>query len=274
MPAPLGRRGIGLVDWIGQVIEFRRTRAASGPQPVELGLAQCTLHGTTGLGEIAQPDWPAAVLAHAAMDCTVFQELIGPTADRVAPALALARQHLAASQGAAWRAGLAPHAPYSVHPDLLGDVVALAAAAQVPVAFHLAESREEIESFANGRRPFACIAGGPGGLAARRRFAPARGRWTSSACFPRRPGAGDPRQLSGRRGDWHFWRNVPRGWRSSIARGRTPGSTIPASRWRRCLSLGIAVALGTDSRASSPDLSLLAEMRTVRGPAPCRGAAR
>ena len=36
-------------------------------------------------------------------------------------------------------------------------------------------------------------------------------------------------------------------------------------RWplEKMLSLGVAVALGTDSRASSPDLSLLAELRTL-----------
>ena len=60
VPAPLGQRGIGLVEWLGRVVDFRRCRPAGGRDPVELGLEDCTFQGTTGLGEIAQPDWPAA----------------------------------------------------------------------------------------------------------------------------------------------------------------------------------------------------------------------
>ena len=81
----------------------------------------------------------------------------------------------------------APHAPYSVHPELLRGVVTLAAAAQVPVAFHLAESREEIEFLQTGGGPLrqlleALGAWQPGASA------PARGPWTTSACSPSRRG--------------------------------------------------------------------------------------
>ncbi len=49
--------------------------------------------------------------------------------------------------------GLSPHAPYSVHPELLAAVIALSAAEQVPVAMHLAESREELELLRHGTGP-------------------------------------------------------------------------------------------------------------------------
>ena len=49
--------------------------------------------------------------------------------------------------------GLSPHAPYSVHRELLSAVIALSAAQRVPVAMHLAESREELELLRHGSGP-------------------------------------------------------------------------------------------------------------------------
>ena len=269
VPAPLGRRGIGFADWIAQVVAFRVARKAAGRQPVAMGLDECIRHGTTALGEIAEPDWSAAALSRAAVDCTVFQELIGPTGPRVAPALELARQHVAAAHGEAWRPGLAPHAPYSVHPDLLRGVVTLSAAENVPVAFHLAESREEIELLRTGGGPLRRLldAWRPGNPA---RSGPECGRWSSSACSPNPANARDPRQLLGRRGTRLSGR--PRradGGRVLPTDTRlVRASPLPAGE---NAFLGVAVALGTDSRASSPDLNLLAELRAVAAMHPAIG---
>lgn len=262
VPAPLGQRGIGLVEWIGRVVDFRRCRPAGSRDPVELGLEECTFQGTTGLGEIAQPDWPTAAPAHAALDCTVFQELIGPTAERMAPCMELARRHLAAGGGKAWCAGLAPHAPYSVHPELLRGVVRLAAAAQAPVAFHLAESREEIEFLQTGGGPL-------------RQLLEALGAWQPGAI---RPGtrpleylrvlSESPRALvihGNYLDDEEMAFLAEHAWRMAAIYCPRTHAWFDHPRWplEKMLSLGVAVALGTDSRASSPDLSLLAELRTL-----------
>ena len=50
--------------------------------------------------------------------------------------------------------GISPHAPYTVHPGLLKRLVALAVEKKLPVAMHLAESREELELLATGTGPF------------------------------------------------------------------------------------------------------------------------
>ena len=45
-------------------------------------------------------------------------------------------------------AGLSPHATYSVHPELLRRACELSAADRLPLAMHVAESREELEAAA------------------------------------------------------------------------------------------------------------------------------
>ncbi len=53
------------------------------------------------------------------------------------------------------RLGVSPHAPYTVHEDLLIDAVAFAVGAGMPVAIHLAESEDEIRFLRDGEGPFA-----------------------------------------------------------------------------------------------------------------------
>ncbi len=262
MPSPLGRRGIGFADWIAQVVAFRITRKAATRQPVAMGLDECIRHGTTALGEIAEPDWPIAAWAHAAVDCTVFQELIGPTAPRVAPALELARQHLAVARGATWRPGLAPHAPYSVHPELLRGAVTLSAAENVPVALHLAESWEEIELLRTGGGPL-------------RPLLDALAAWEPGVI---RPGmrpldflrvlAESPRTLvihGNYLDDEELAFLAAHAARMAVVYCPRTHAWFDHPRYplEKMLSMGVAVALGTDSRASSPDLNLLAELRAV-----------
>ena len=143
---PLGTPGIGMTAWIRRVIEHRHEQTGPLVERVERGLRESVELGTTTLGEIAQPGWPVGPFQTAPLEATVFMELIAPTLDRVEAARGLVDAHLeSAAAGQRWRAGLGPHAPYSVHPDLLGATAAISAARRVPLAFHLAESREELE---------------------------------------------------------------------------------------------------------------------------------
>ena len=105
------------------------------------------------------PGWPADEVAASPLKVTVFQELIAPTADRVADAVELAKSHLNASplsqseRGETLRLGLSPHAPYSVHPALLSATIELSKENRIPIAMHLAESREELELLQRGGGP-------------------------------------------------------------------------------------------------------------------------
>ncbi len=100
LAAPLGEPKIGLAPWLRRVIDYRRHSSGGGPRSVALGLAESVRCGVTTLGDIAQPDWPIEAAAAAPLNLTVFQELIAPTAQRVAAALKLAKSHLRRS---GWR---------------------------------------------------------------------------------------------------------------------------------------------------------------------------
>lgn len=260
---PVGCPGIGFADWVQQVVAARRKTGYSPQQAVEQGLRESMRQGVTTLGEIAQPGWRPDLYQRSGLDATVFLELIAPTPPRVDSALELAHQHLsAAGADATWRPALSPHAPYSVRPELLTTVAALSAASRVPVAFHLAESREEIELLRSGTGPL--------------------------RDFLQRLDAWDPSVFSRSRRPLDYLNTLASAHRTLVihgnyldeeeiaflARHADHMAVVYCPRthaWFRharyplhkLLSAGACVALGTDSRASSPDLSILAEMRVV-----------
>jgi cytosine/adenosine deaminase-related metal-dependent hydrolase len=193
----------------------------------------------------------------------VFLELIGLEPERITSALEAARVHVAAGrQSARWQPGLSPHAPYSVHPRLLDAVISRMARERVPLAFHLAESREELDLLGSGAGPF-------------RELLQDMGVWTPGTI---RPGT---RPLD-------YLARLARASRSLVIHGnylddeeialvaehaeRMAVVYCPRTHayfghaaypLEKMLSAGVSVALGTDSRASSPDLDLLAEMRAA-----------
>ncbi|MEZ6113341.1 MAG: amidohydrolase family protein [Pirellulaceae bacterium] len=166
---PLGTAREPLPTWIRRVVAHRRSQPADEPQQLRsreqahaAGLSESAAAGVAAVGEIATPGWPEPPYREAAIGGVVFLELLGLAEERLEPLLQLAREHLQRHPSQAadcppqpawprWLPGLSPHAPYTVHPRLLAEACQLAAARQVPVAMHLAESREELELLANGR---------------------------------------------------------------------------------------------------------------------------
>ena len=266
---PLGRQGMAFVDWLRLVIDYRR-RLRLRKEPdcrlrLRKGPEESLRLGTTTLGDIVQPGSSVDPMdiEHSGVDTTAFLELIAPTTDRVAPAIESARRH-ADRTGTSdrWRPGLAPHAPYSVHPELLRRAVRLSRARRIPIAMHLAESREEIELIGSGGGPF-------------RDFLAQMGAWEKDLF---RPG-GRPLDYLHALADAHRILVIHGNYLDDeeIAllaehAGRMAVVYCPRTHayfehdpypLEKMLEAGVAVALGTDSRASSPDLSVLAEMRAV-----------
>jgi cytosine/adenosine deaminase-related metal-dependent hydrolase len=145
---------------------------------------------------------------------------------------------------------------------LLRGLVALAAAEGAPLAFHLAESREEIELLRSGSGPL-------------RQFLDSLAAWQPGAL---RPGtrpldslrllAAAPRALvihGNYLDDEELAFLAERAARMTVVYCPRTHAWFDHPRYplEKMLSAGVAVALGTDSRASAPDLSLLAELRTV-----------
>ncbi len=276
LSAPLGHHGIAFVDWIRCVMQSRqnnsseksRANKANSREQIaphrtchERGLNESFRNAVRVLGDIAQPDWPADVYSASPLSGVVFQELIAPTAERVAGAMELANSHIR-GKITNWQPGLSPHAPYSVHPKLLEAVIALSAAEKLPVAMHLAESSEEIELLQHGTGPL-------------RSFLEDLGAWNSELIAP------DSRPLN-------YLRQLASAHRALIVHGnylndeeiaflgahvaRMAVVYCPRTHdWfahrdyplEKMLTAGVTVALGTDGRGSAPDLSLWSEMQRV-----------
>jgi len=244
-----------LTAWLRQVVVYRR-RAT--PEQIEAdvraGLAESLRHGTTLLGDIAAggTSWP--LLAEAPLHSVVFYEMLGLTTERARQSLQAARTwletHLATNR---CRPGLSPHAPYSVRADLFAQAALLARDYTCPLAVHLAESREELELLHYQRGPFVA-------------FLKELGVWDGDGL------ASCPEAIM-KICDQHVPTLLVHSNYLPLPASLSPHSTIiycPRTHhafghaphpFRQLLQGGIRVALGTDSLASNPDLSILAEMR-------------
>ncbi len=161
-----------------------------------------------------------------------------------------------------WQFGLSPHAPYSVHCDLLQKTVELSVRKQIPLAMHLAESREELQWLAETSGPFKKLmidlgaydpTAVPEGLrpldylqmlAVAARALVIHGNYLTH----------DEIGLLADMADSMAVVYCPRS-HEFFGHDRYP--------LEQMLTAGVTVCLGTDSRASAPDLDLLAEIRHV-----------
>ncbi len=259
---PLGAPGMPLPDWIGEVLAYRRA-GGGGPAAVAAGLRECVSTGTTMLGEIATNDWRTNEFTSSRPGVVMFHEAIGPTLGRAHLAAEAAEAFLQAAPRDGVQAALSPHAPYTVHTRLLESLVALSQKYRVPLAMHLAETREELELLNLGSGPF-------------REMLEAVGAWD----------AAEDARLSC---VLDYLTALSRAERALVIHGnyldddevafladhndkmavvycpRTHAffahEPYPLSKM---LGEGVTLAIGTDSRSSNPDLSMLAEIRFVR----------
>ncbi len=89
---------------------------------------------------------------------TVYQEVFGPDPAKLAASMAeleIAVSQLRRLATAQLRLGVSPHAPYTVSAPLYEAVGGFARRQRLPVAVHLAESREESQFVRDGTGPFA-----------------------------------------------------------------------------------------------------------------------
>lgn len=258
---PLGEPGIRLPEWIRALIAWRNSEAGQRVENTAQGLEESVRLGTTTLGEIAQTGWPQAAFESVAMGAVVFLELIAPRPENLEAAMERARRHLQFRRSR-WRCGLSPHAPYTVRRELLDDVIALSSVHRVPLAFHLAESREELELLQRGAGPLAD-------------FLRELESWDPGVVTPRTRPLDYLRRLAAADRVLVVHGNYLDDDEIELLAGNCDRMAVvycprthnhfghPCYPLPRMLAAGVSVALGTDSRASSPDLSMLAELRTV-----------
>ena len=253
-------------SWLKAVVASRRAAppiTGDRADPIAKGLAEALATGTTTLGEISTAPWRAFEQPPGGI---VFREMIAPTAELMAVRGQNASEHVAEfaanTETSLWRPGLSPHAPYTVGTETLAEIVELACQRQVPLAMHLAESREELE--------FLATRGGP-----LREMLEAAQQWDGSLESGPRRALGYLQQLAAApralaiHGNYLTADEI-----DFLAEHRERMAVVYCPRTHAyfghdphplptLLAHGAAVALGTDSRASNPDLDLLAEMRQV-----------
>lgn len=269
---------------------------------VRRGLAESVRWGVTQLADIAARPWPAELTTQWPLDCLVCREIIAPTPERLAglptetvaefgldvqaatsadagrplgggqrggrtaaldTAFSNPRDRSAANPcSIEYRRGLSLHAPYTVLPELWSAAAQESQRRQQLLAVHLAESAEEIEFMASGGGPL-------------RALLESRGAW-SARLWPGPVGPGQylrwleaAHRLLIIHGNYLDAESLDllRRWRERAAVVYCPRT----HRWFRhrryplaeMLDRGVALAVGTDSRASSPDLNLWAELQTI-----------
>jgi cytosine/adenosine deaminase-related metal-dependent hydrolase len=267
LPRPLDPAG-GLPRWIERVVDWRRDRearpdaAASRVAALHAGLAESAAAGVTTIGEIATILPPAG--GPPGPRCRVFREALGLSASTAAAAGRRLARDVDALGCLGLAAGVSPHAPYSVSAALGRDVLETARRRGLPAAMHLAEAAEEAEFLAAGTGPLRDLLERLGAwpAAAAPRLLPVR-EWISRLA---RAGRGLVVHGTHLDEDEAAFARLAR-HRDRLAVVVCPRTSLAlAGRLppvRGFLAAGIRVAVGTDSRASSPDLSVLAECRTL-----------
>jgi aminodeoxyfutalosine deaminase len=266
LTAPLGSPGIPFAEWIRLVVAYRRSRLEAERQTASLaGLRESSRFGTTSVGEIATAGWPIEAFfpnSDNVPEATVFLEALGLRTERIESAMSAAREHFALAAKHGVRIGMSPHAPYSVHPDLVRQLAGLSSVAGVPLAMHLAESSEEMELLQTGGGPLRDLlvefdAWNPNAIRRQSRpldYLQILASAHRSLVIHGNYLADDEIAFVSEHSERMAIIYCPR---THAYFGRAP---YPLAK---LLQSGALVALGTDSRASNPDLKLLEEMRAV-----------
>jgi cytosine/adenosine deaminase-related metal-dependent hydrolase len=137
--------------WLRKLMAYRRQRG-DAEAAVRHGLDELEQQGTVGFGEIVTQNWQAENPADVPGG-VLFRELIGLLPESIDSQLEIAARHLEADdsdESAGAVRGLSPHAPYSVHPRLFERAIALAASRHAPLTMHLAETQAELQLLRDG----------------------------------------------------------------------------------------------------------------------------
>jgi cytosine/adenosine deaminase-related metal-dependent hydrolase len=260
--------GGGLVPWAGAVM--RASAALDGDRRADaaaLAAAAAVRLGTAAIGDVGNTLAAAPGIGRAGLRGVLFHELVGSreaaTGDAIADA---AREKARADAASPWPAGLtwarAPHAPYSAGPDLLRRLFALARAEGHPTSIHVAEDEDELALLRDGTGRWAAVLEAMG--VDPRTRASGRGPVATLAELGAFDGDDPPLLVHVVHADDEDRRLAARAGATAVLCPRSNlhiGGRLPDVAG--LLVDGVPIALGTDSLASTPDLSLWGEMTTL-----------
>jgi 5-methylthioadenosine/S-adenosylhomocysteine deaminase len=225
----------------------------------EQGVRDCWTAGVTCVADTGSTGAPLRALARLGARGIYYQEVFGPDpADRAASLAELqaAVVRLGPVASARTRLGVSPHAPYTVSEPLYRAVADFARREALPLAVHLAESREETALVRDGAGSFAD--------ALRARGIPVEAHHCSPVQYLLQLGVLERAtgwlcihcvQVDAR--DIDILRRAGVGLAACPRSNRAHGhGTAPLAELR---AAGITVGLGTDSVVSAGDVNLWAE---------------
>ena len=260
------------VSWIRAVMSARRQRphpaAAAIVGAMDQAIADSAAHGTAVVGDISNTLVSFAALARSRLAAVVFFEILGfNTTDPKALVEHACREIEALGATDRVRVSLAAHAPHTVAPLVFRAIrKAIERDPFAPCSVHVSESVEEVEFIRTGGGPWRQLLEEAGVWNA---------GWNAPGVTPVRflddSGFLDARVLA-----VHGVQMTPADLSRLAARGATL-VTCPRSNGHTgagappiedFYASGVHVAVGTDSLASAPDLSVFAELATLRALAP------
>lgn len=262
------------VDWIKQLF---MTRGGRSERPDDEKVTSAARHaaremrdyGIAAVGDISNSLATVEPIRASGLRGVVFHELLGfnlPHGQSVIDTRPL-RDRAAAAGGDAVRVAVAPHAPYSVSPEMFRAIRDEARRSAVPItSVHLGESESEVDFLRDGSGPW------PGIL-----------KWVGSTrddWVP--PGLGPVEYLDAMEVldentlVVHGVQLDDRALSRLAVLGCTLVTCPRSNQWvgvgvppiDRFYWSGVKVAIGTDSLASVDDLSIFAELKTMRWIAP------
>ncbi len=156
----------GLVDdlpyseWKMAVLEKeRRLTRDDWRASATLGALEAIQSGITTVAEITRVGASLDAVVDSGLRAVIYREVATMDRKKVQGVIASALEDIAAwhlrSQGAPVTIGIAPHAPYSCHPQVYRAVGELARIEGLPVATHLAGSKDEYNFVKSGSSPLA-----------------------------------------------------------------------------------------------------------------------
>ena len=253
--------GMAFVPWIRTLTQARAAvlDEAAMRDAARLGIVEGLQAGITTYADTCSSGVSLGAMQDLGVRGIMYQEVFGPAAEQHDEALAGLRaaiDRLKPLQTDLVSLGVSPHAPYTVHDDLMVDASAFAMGERLPVAIHLAESREEIEFLREGAGPFADVLRARGIPVVRRSHSPVHWLVELGVVIAK------PLLIHCVQTDATDL--------SFIADAGCPVAHCPASNAklghgvapvRAMLDAGIVVGLGSDSMASNNQMDLLGEAR-------------
>ncbi|QDS93551.1 Aminodeoxyfutalosine deaminase [Roseimaritima multifibrata] len=285
---PLGRPGIELADWIGEVVRSRQqanvqsatpdssmpdspTPASPTPesptsivlrrqQSIAAGLRESYAGGVRLVGEIVTFPWLTELPEEPIPEVIGFAETLGLSPERSAATLQAAVEWFD-SEDRPIAEGISPHAPYSTQLNLVTTAAMYSLFRQIPLAMHLAESPAERELLESGTGPF-------------REALERLGVWREGL-FPQPKGILGLLEIIATASRFLLIHgNDLNAKEIAFLADQDHGSVVYCPRTHAyfqhavhplpaLLEAGVRVGLGTDSRASNPDLRLWSEIQSV-----------